>query len=544
MIFAELPIEDCLGAILAHAQRSAEIAFKKGRQLSADDIAKLKQAGIRQLTVAKLEPGDVAEDSAAKALSEALASAGLYADAPFTGRANIYARHAGVLRVDAQRVSAINGVDEAITLATLADYADVDADQMVATVKIIPFAVQRDRLESCLALARDNAAVLSFHPYRPRKVALIQSELAAVKPSLLEKTVAVTNKRLSAMGNGPVADIRTPHDARAIAGQIRHALDDGAEMILVMGGSAITDRRDVIPAAIEQSQGEVLQFGMPVDPGNLILLGRVAGRPVIGLPGCARTPKLNGFDWVLQRLMADIDVTAADIRAMGAGGLLGEIGARPQPRESRPRPEHRRARIAGLVMAAGRSSRMGANKLLLDDGGHPIIATVVDHALAAGLAEVVVVCGHQEAEMRTALAGKAVRVVPCPDFADGMSASLRCGLKALSQDVDAAFLLLGDMPRVGADLLRRMSAAYNPTEGRSIIVPSFAGKRGNPVLWDRRFFAEMMELAGDVGARHLIGEHADQVTEIEAADAGIMMDVDTPDAYRELTGRELRGHDT
>jgi molybdenum cofactor cytidylyltransferase len=117
-----------------------------------------------------------------------------------------------------------------------------------------------------------------------------------------------------------------------------------------------------------------------------------------------------------------------------------------------------------------------------------------------------------------------------------MSASLRCGLRALSHDVDAAFVLLGDMPRVGADLLRRMSAAYNPTEGRSIIVPSFAGKRGNPVLWDRRFFAEMMALAGDVGAKHLIGEHADQVTEVEARDAGIMMDVDTPEAYRELTG--------
>ncbi len=537
MIFAELPVEDCLGAILAHAQRTGDIAFKKGRLLGADDIDRLKAAGIGHLTVAKLEPDDFAEDEAAKLLSEALATAGLYADAPFTGRANIYARQAGVLRVDAARITAINGVDEAITLATRADYADVEADQMVATVKIIPFAVKRAALDVWVGLARSNVPVLAFHPYRPRKVALIQTELAAVKPSLLEKTVAVTNRRLAAMGNAPVEDLRAPHEPHALADTMRRALNAGAELILVMGGSAITDRRDVIPTAIEESKGDVLQFGMPVDPGNLILLGRIAGRPVIGLPGCARTPKLNGFDWVLQRLMADIDVTPMDIRAMGAGGLLGEIGARPQPRESRPRPEHRRARIAGLVMAAGRSSRMGANKLLLDDGGHPIIATAVEHALAAGLAEVIVVCGHQEDAIREALAGKAVRIVPCPDFAEGMSASLRCGLKALSHDVDAAFVLLGDMPRVGADLLRRMSAAYNPTEGRSIIVPSLAGKRGNPVLWDRRFFAEMMELAGDVGARHLIGEHADQVTEVEARDAGIMMDVDTPEAYRELTGR-------
>ena len=543
MIFAELPIEECLGAVLAHARRNSDIAFKKGRVLSAADLARLKDLGIRHLTVAKLESTDLGEDQAAAALGEALLSetmgaAGLHADAPFTGRVNIYARQAGVLRVDVARVNAINEVDEAITLATLADYAAIEADQMAATVKIIPFAVPRDKLDACLAIARGNAPILSFHPYRPRRVALIQTELAAVKPSLLEKTAAVTNRRLAAMGCHKVEDLRAPHETRGLTQIIARALAGGAEMVLVMGGSAITDRRDVIPAAIEGAGGKVVQFGMPVDPGNLILLGEVAGNPVIGLPGCARTPKLNGFDWVLQRLMADIPVSARDIRHMGAGGLLGEILARPQPREVRPRPETRRPRIAGLVMAAGRSSRMGANKLLLDDGGHPIIASVVDQGLSAGLAEMVVVCGHQEDEIRAALKGKKVRIVPCPDFAEGMSASLRCGLKALSQEIDAAIVLLGDMPRVGTDLLRRMSAAYNPTEGRAIVVPTFDGKRGNPVLWDRRFFAEMMALAGDVGARHLIGEHAELVAEI-AGDAGILLDVDTPEAYRELTRRPV-----
>jgi len=192
-----------------------------------------------------------------------------------------------------------------------------------------------------------------------------------------------------------------------------------------------------------------------------------------------------------------------------------------------------------VIMAAGRSSRMGANKLLMDDDGRPIVARVVEQALAADLAEVVVVTGHQEAELRAALAGQTVRFVSCPDYADGMSASLRTGLKALSTDIDAALVLLGDMPRVGTTLLRRMIAAFNPTEGRAIIVPAFQGKRGNPVLWDRRFFGEMMELAGDVGARHLIGEHAELVTEIAAEDGGIFLDVDTPEAYRTL--KDKRG---
>jgi molybdenum cofactor cytidylyltransferase len=533
MIFADLPIEQCAGAILAHALRTGEIFFKKGRVLSAADIEALKQAGRRTVTVARLEADDVAEDAAAAALGALLAADGLRVEAPFTGRVNIYARERGVLRIDAAQVDAINEVDEAITLATLADYAAMETDQMAATVKIIPFAVKRAQLDACLAIAR-RAPVLSFHPYRPRKVALIQTELAAVKPALLDKTVTVTNRRLAAMGSGDAADLRAPHEPAALSRAIKGALAEGAGIVLVMGGSAIIDRRDVIPAAIEQSGGRVVQFGMPVDPGNLILLGEIGGKPVVGLPGCARTPKLNGFDWVLQRLMADIPVAARDLRRMGAGGLLNEIPARPQPRDSRPRPEARRPRVAGLIMAAGRSSRMGANKLLMDDDGKPIVVRVVEHALAADLAEVVVVTGHQEAEMRAALAGHKVRFVPCPDYATGMSASLRCGLKALSGDVDAALVLLGDMPRVQAGLLRRMIAAFNPTEGRAVIVPSFQGKRGNPVLWDRRFFGEMMELAGDVGARHLIGEHAELVTEIEAEDAGIFLDIDTPEAYRAL----------
>ena len=536
MIFTELPVEDCVGAVLAHALRNGEIAFKKGRILSAADIDTIKKSGRRTITVARLEADDVGEDAAAAALGALLNADGLRVEAPFTGRVNVYARSSGILRIDAAQVDAVNEVDEAITLATLADYAAMEPDQMAATVKIIPFAVKRGALDACLAIARQKP-VLSFHPFRSRKVALIQTELAAMKPALLDKTVAVTNRRLAAMGAGDAVDLRAPHEPAALGEVIQGALTGGAGIVLVMGGSAIIDRRDVIPAAIERSGGKVVQFGMPVDPGNLILLGEIAGKPIVGLPGCARTPKLNGFDWVLQRLMADIPVTARDLRRMGAGGLLNEIPARPQPRDSKPRPDARRPRVAGLVMAAGRSSRMGANKLLMDDNGKPIVTRVVEQALAADLAAIIVVTGHQEVEVRAALAGHGVRFVSCPDYADGMSASLRSGLKALPADIDAALVLLGDMPRVGTALLRRMIAGFNPTEGRAIIVPSFQGKRGNPVLWDRRFFGEMTELAGDVGARHLIGEHAELVTEIAAEDGGIFLDIDTPEAYRTLTDK-------
>jgi molybdenum cofactor cytidylyltransferase len=539
MIFADLPVADCVDAILVHTQRCGEQVLKKGRRLSAADAAMLAAGGVLHLTVARLEADDIAEDRAAHALAVALASAGLRVDPPFTGRANIYAEMDGVLVPNVDLIGHINRVNEDITLATLPAFAAVKAGQMVATVKIIPFAVKRADLERCLAAAAAAPARLTLAPFQARRVALIQTELPGMKPSLFDKAVGVMNERLAALNNPPVEDSRAPHETAPLTAAISRAEQGGAGMILVLGASAIADRRDVIPAAIEAAGGRILRFGMPVDPGNLLVLGEIGGRPVIGLPGCARSPKTNGFDWVLQRLMAGLPVGYDDIAAMGVGGLLGEIPGRPQPRDRRPAEAKRPAgpQIAGIVLAAGRSSRMGRNKLLLELDGKPILAHAVDHALQAGLSEIVVVAGHQAAKVRSILGDRKVKVVEAREHRLGMSASLKAGLRALGAGADAALVMLGDMPQVTPALLRRLIGAYSPTEGRSIVVPTVDGKRGNPVLFDRRYFAEMLALEGDVGARHLIGEHDDQVAEFAVEDAGIFTDVDTPEAYERLRGK-------
>lgn len=534
MIFAELPVEQCEGAVLVHARRCGAQLFKKGRRLSAADIAALQADGATTLPIARPEAGDVPEDQAAAELGQATAGPGLEIDPAFTGRANLHAKADGVLVLDPARIDALNEIDEAITLATLPPFAAVKAGQLAATVKIIPFAVERAHLDACIAIARDGGALLQVAAYRPRPIALIQTELPNLKPSVLEKTVAILNARLATLGNPPAADLRCRHDATALIAAIARAQAGGAELILILGASAITDRRDVIPAAIEASGGSIAQFGMPVDPGNLLLLGAIAGRPVVGLPGCARSPKLNGFDWVLQRLLADLAVSARDIRHMGVGGLLSEIPSRPQPR-SLPLPDGAaRPKIAAVILAAGKSSRMGRNKLLLDYQGKPILAHVADQTAAAGIDEIVVVCGHQAGKVRAALTGRKLQIVEARDYQLGMSASLRAGIRALPAGIDAALVLLGDMPQVAPDLIRRLIAAYNPLEGRAIVLPSHQGKRGNPVLFDRRFFAEMQELEGDVGARHLIGLHEDLVADVAVETAGVFADVDTPEAYDRL----------
>jgi molybdenum cofactor cytidylyltransferase len=299
--------------------------------------------------------------------------------------------------------------------------------------------------------------------------------------------------------------------------------------VIVFGASAIADRRDVIPAALEAIGGEIEHFGMPVDPGNLMLIGRLRGQAVLGAPGCARSPKENGFDWILMRLLAGLPVSRADITGMGVGGLLMEIVTRPQPR-TEPEPEKGR-RIAAVVLAAGRSTRMGAiNKLIAEIGGKPLVRIAAEQALASRAGPVIVVTGHQRERVAAALSGLPVRIVHNSDYAEGLGTSLKAGIAAVPADADGAIVCLGDMPQVNAALIDKLIAAFDPAHGALVVVPSIAGRRGNPVVWSRRFFHDLMAINGDIGARHLIGAYAEAVVEVPVADDAALTDVDTPES--------------
>ena len=326
MKFGQIPLKEAEGALLAHSVRLERAVFRKGRLLSAADLAALAEAGVEQVTAARFEPGDMDEDSAAAAIAAAVAGEGLEVAAPFTGRVNLFAEERGVLTVATDRVDRLNLLDESITLATLAPYSLVERRQMVATVKIIPFAAPDE------AVRRIEGPLLALHPLAPKRIALIQTELPSVKPSVLDKTVEITRGRVEALEGELIGECRAAHDEAALAQAIGESLGERPDILLIAGASAIVDRRDVLPAAIEAAGGEIEHFGMPVDPGNLILLGRIGPVPVIGLPGCARSPKSNGFDWVLQRLAAGLEVGRREIMSMGVGGLLVDIPSRPQPR--------------------------------------------------------------------------------------------------------------------------------------------------------------------------------------------------------------------
>lgn len=330
MKFEQIAAKDAAGTIAAHAVRRDGLTIKKGEAIGAAEVTALLAAGVSEVIVARLEPGDIGEDDAARGLAERVRGAHLSVDRAFTGRANLFAQTAGVLCVDTAAVDRINDIDEAVTFATLPAFRAVQAGEMVGTVKIIPFAVPQAVLARALAAAGPDA--LHVAAYRPLRVGVISTLLPGLKPTVIAKTLHVLEERLKPAGARIIEDARVPHEERALA-QALAALQPKCDLTIVFGASAITDRRDVIPAALELAGGRIEHFGMPVDPGNLLLIGALDGGPVIGAPGCARSPKENGFDWVLQRLLAGVPVSGHDIRRMGAGGLLMEIITRPQPRE-------------------------------------------------------------------------------------------------------------------------------------------------------------------------------------------------------------------
>jgi molybdenum cofactor cytidylyltransferase len=531
MKFGPVPPEQAIGATAVHTIRKGELVLKKGTVIDAAHVAALKAAGIADVVVARLDPGDVSEDDAAAAIAEAIAGEGVRADKAFTGRCNLFADAAGILIVDRGPIDAMNRIDEAVTVATLPAYKPVVEGEMLATVKIIPFAVTGDIFMSAMNTAQDAKPLVRVGPYKVKKVGVVSTLLPGLSPKVIDKTLKITEERLAPAGARIVAERRVPHDQEKLAQAIREIEKEGTELVIVFGASAIADRRDVIPAAIEAVGGSIEHFGMPVDPGNLMLIGTAHGRPVLGAPGCARSPKENGFDWVLMRLLAGLPVSREDITGMGVGGLLMEIVTRPQPREE-PVIDKGRS-FAAVILAAGRSTRMGGpNKLLAEITGKPLARIAAEAALESRARPVIVVTGHQGETVRSALSDLPLEFVDNPDFADGLSTSLRTGIAALPSDIDGAVVLLADMPQVDSALIDKLIAAHDPEKGALIAVPVLDGKRGNPVLWSKRFFPELTALEGDVGARHLIGKYGEAVVEVPVTGAAALTDIDTPDALK------------
>ena len=531
MKFGPIPVAQAEGTILAHAMMLDGRRLRKAHIITADDVEALTAAGIGEIIVARLEQGDISEDEAATRLAAVLGAANIEVKGAGTGRVNLHATADGVFRVRASLVDAVNAVDPAMTLATLADFSAVQRGQMVATVKIIPFAMPGALVARAIA-AVTSSDTIAVHAFMPMRIGMIQTTLPSLKASILDKTRDVTAARLARMGGVIVGETRVAHHAEAVAAALAASLGS-ADIVLVFGASAMSDPEDVIPAAIRIAGGKLERVGMPVDPGNLIVLGEVAGTTVIGAPGCARSPKLNGFDWVLERLCAGIDVGGDDIARMGVGGLLMEIPSRPQPREGKAA---RPLRIGSLLLAAGRSSRMrGANKLLASFDGELLIRRSAQRLAAASAEPPVVVLGNRAPELKRLLEGLPLAIADNPEFESGLASSLKAGIRALPAGIDGVLIALADMPNVTSDNFRKLIDMFRRHEGRAVIRASAGEFRGNPVILPKALVARIDELHGDTGARHLIEDSGMEIVDVDIGEAA-RVDVDTPEALAAAGG--------
>lgn len=531
MKFGPVPLYEAEGALLAHSVRLADGTLKKGRQLTSSDLARLEAAGILTVTIARPEPGDLHEDIAAGRVAGALVpkpDGGVSLSAPFTGRANLFAEADGVFEVDPALIAALNTIDEALTIATLPAFSRVSARQMLATVKIIPYGLPEGVIERAEALLAGKQA-LCVHAFRMTCADLVLTRTPGMPDKVIAKGAEAVRQRLRALGISEVREHVVPHTTNAVAEALTLRTGD---LTLILTGSATSDRADVGPAAVVASGGTLTRFGMPVDPGNLLFLGELGGTPVIGLPGCARSPKLNGADWVLERIVAGINVASDDIAAMGVGGLLKEIPARPQPRAGGAGAP-KRPRVTAVLLAAGSSSRMGGrDKLLESVGARPLIRVLAERLLASGADEVVCVMRPDMPDRRAALDGLAVRLVENPRAAEGMGTSIAAGIRASPLEADAAIIVLGDMPDVACTDIDRLIAGFDPGEGRAIVrAVDSQGRSGHPVLFGRRFFEALGGLEGDQGARSIIDEHAEFVVDVPLAGAAARTDLDTPEDW-------------
>ncbi|WP_343314418.1 molybdopterin-binding protein [Brucella sp. BE17] len=332
MQFGRFLLKDALGTILAHTIATKSRVIKKGRILSRDDLEDIKAAGYHEVLAAKLEDFDINEDVAARRIADCISFEHIRAGPATTGRVNFYAEKSGLFCVSPGLINAINRVDSSITISTLAPFTRTTPGMLVATIKIIPFAVDEKHMEMVQTLA-NNQQAFAVEPFVPKKVGLIQTLLPNIKTTVLNKTVNVTANRVAQNTGSLISEIQIEHDANIIAQAIDYTLKK-ADMAIIFGASVVCDPDDIVPQAIRLSGGTIERIGMPVDPGNLLILASRNNKPVLGAPGCSRSPKENGFDWILDRIMADIKVDDHMISDMGVGGILSEIPNRPSPREA------------------------------------------------------------------------------------------------------------------------------------------------------------------------------------------------------------------
>ena len=337
MKFAPVPLSAAKGKILGHniAGANGQRLLRKGKPLTDEDLEKLRALGRTSVYVAEMEPDDVDENRAARRVAEAICGSGLYISGVASGRANLLSNEIGILRIDVDRLAQINEC-EGITLATLATHSPVHLRQIVATVKIIPYALSESVVSAAETIAGGSRPVVHVDALPSHSVGMILSGSTSIHERLVSD-FAPLRDRIEKLGSvvtrTDFVALEDESDEAALAQMLKQHVASGIGMVLLAGETAIMDAHDIVPRAVERAGGRVESVGAPVDPGNLLMVAYLKGVPVVGAPGCARSRKTNIVDWILPRLLVGDRLSRRDIIELGHGGLLQDVRERGMPRD-------------------------------------------------------------------------------------------------------------------------------------------------------------------------------------------------------------------
>lgn len=528
MKFGAVPIDEAHGCVLGHTHRLGTMILRKGTMLNAEHLALFRAHSYMEVTVARLAQSDILENQAAAEIAAGLIDAQLMRTHAIAGRCNIRACVDGLLCYDIQQLDELNSMDWRVTVAAKSPFAVVHTDQVVVTVKIIPYSIPQALMEQVIEKARNCFRIRAFIPH---EVALILSKNPSSNPRAMLRAIAAQEARVQALGSSLGRVAYCAHTTESVVEKLKEVYKEGWDLILFLGASAVVDEYDIFPRAIRESGGEVLHIGMPVDPGNMLVLARIEETSVIGIPGCARSTKKSGFDWVLQRLLCKSSMTRQEIMRMGAGGL------RSTPTRISSRTKH--TKIGAVILMAGTSSRMGqSNKLLAKIDGVPIGRHVVHKVQESGIYPIVVVTGHESEKIREMLDGLDVYFIHNDQYDEGMGSSIRKAFSSI-HGWDAGMIMMGDMPFVRVRMLMSIKEAYL-NHGHPLVVPLNNGNKGHPVLFSSSYFTELQSCGGDTGARGILKKNHDDIYFLKVDEESILWDVDTPE---DLLNHQKRNKD-
>ena len=536
--------QESLGSVIAQTYNLPGKTISKGTFVTSEIVDYFKEGEVQNMICAVPDNGDIHEDEAANIISNAIDRSHIYIESASTGRVNFKSRSLCLVRYKRDLIKKVNLVDESIAFSIVEHNQLLAKNDLIATLKIIPFFTQKKYVDQVISIL-DKNELFKTHSLNKKEVSLIQTSFEWQKKSMFKATSNVTRNRLEALDCSLNEEKLIRHDYKVLCSEIRSSIKSGIDILLISGASAITDRSDYIPKAILSEGGEIIQYGLAVDPGNLLLVGKIGKTTIIGMPGCARSPKLNGFDWVLQLLMADIPVVKEELAEMGAGGLLMEIASRPLPRALAKNVNKQEKKIMGVILAAGNSTRMGKdNKLLRNIGDAPLIRNLAIEILKSDLDSCSIVLGYQSDKVADVIKDLNVNLILNPLWKEGQASSLRAAINTLDSTYSDLLIMLGDLPGIKSSHINSIIEEHLLTDNRKskITIPSFKGQKGNPVIWGRSFFHDLSNLEGDVGGRTLFSEHPAAINILEMNDPWVVKDADTPEDFENFFKYKKQGN--